>query len=41
MVGIKNIYQRLKLYYGTEFDLRIESKEGQGTLVQLLIPMEV
>lgn len=41
MIGIRNIYQRLKLYYGADFDLSIESIEGQGTTIKLLIPMEV
>ncbi|MTI59699.1 MAG: HAMP domain-containing protein [Firmicutes bacterium] len=40
-IGINNIYQRLNLYYGDDFDLLIESKEGIGTMVKLIIPVEV
>lgn len=41
MIGIRNIYQRLRLYYGTNFDFSIDSIEGKGTTVKLLIPTEV
>lgn len=40
-IAIKNIYRRLSLYYGDSFELSIESKEGIGTLITLIIPMEV
>lgn len=40
-IGIINIYQRLNLYYGDNFNLLIESKEGIGTVVKLIIPVGV
>ncbi|AZO96250.1 sensor histidine kinase [Halocella sp. SP3-1] len=40
-IGINNIYQRLNLYYGDDFVLHIESKEGIGTMVKLIIPVGV
>lgn len=40
-IGIENIYMRLNLYYGSQFDLLIESKEGEGTTIKLIIPLEV
>lgn len=40
-VGIANIYKRLNLYYGDNFELSIDSKEGEGTSVKLIIFMEV
>ncbi|WP_165452166.1 ATP-binding protein [Paenibacillus thalictri] len=35
-IGLWNISQRLRLLYGT--DLRIESKEGQGTRIEIVLP---
>lgn len=40
-IGIENIYKRLKLYFKDNFDLKIKSEEGRGTIVILLIPLEV
>ncbi|MFD0958380.1 sensor histidine kinase [Paenibacillus chungangensis] len=35
--GLKNVKARLKLYYGDQADLRIESREGEGTKVTLIL----
>ena len=40
-IAIRNIYQRLRLYYGEDFRLRIDSAEGQGTTITLVIPVGV
>lgn len=37
-VGLHNVYERLQLYFGVEYDLQIHSKEGLGTLTILTIP---
>ena len=37
-VGIKNVNERLKLNFGDEYGLKIESKEGIGTEVILIMP---
>ncbi len=37
-IGLYNINQRLKLLYGEEYALRIDSKTGRGTRVRLRIP---
>ena len=38
-IGLKNIYQRLKLLYGEDFSMKIESEaEKRGFLVELNIP---
>lgn len=37
-VGIKNVNERLKLNFGDAYGLRIESQEGQGTEVILIMP---
>lgn len=39
-IGLANVYQRLKLYYGEDCELRIESKMGIGTDIILRIPGE-
>ncbi|MBN2873945.1 MAG: hypothetical protein JXM71_02525, partial [Spirochaetales bacterium] len=39
-VGIRNVYQRLKLYYGERADITIESVQDEETTVSLFIPIE-
>lgn len=39
-VGLKNINNRLKLYYGEAYRLLIESEYGSGTKVTIHIPVE-
>jgi len=36
--GLKNVNQRIKLYYGMKWGIRIDSEEGVGTLVSILLP---
>lgn len=40
-IGIKNVFKRLMLIYGEECTLKIESKEGWGTIVSMLIPKAI
>ncbi|MDQ0338594.1 two-component system sensor histidine kinase YesM [Caldalkalibacillus uzonensis] len=37
-VGIKNVFMRLNMHYGQQFNLDIHSQVGQGTAVHLSIP---
>lgn len=37
-IGVYNVHQRLRLYYGSEFGISIESIEGAGTTVTISIP---
>lgn len=37
-LGIKNVNDRIKFYYGEQFGLKISSEEGKGTLVKIFIP---
>lgn len=39
-VGVKNVYMRLKLYYGDDADLTIESELDEGTTITLYIPLK-
>lgn len=39
-IGIRNVYQRLRLFYGEGSQLSIRSKLGHGTEVKILLPWE-
>ena len=38
-IGLYNVNQRIKLYYGDEFGLRIQSIEGKKTNVEIIVPI--
>ncbi|MNO03691.1 hypothetical protein D3C81_2244680 [compost metagenome] len=38
-LGLKNIAERIKLHYGDPYYLDFSSREGEGTTVELLIPI--
>lgn len=38
-IGLYNVNQRIKLYYGDEFGLRIQSVEGKKTNVEIIVPI--
>jgi Predicted signal transduction protein with a C-terminal ATPase domain len=40
-VGMKNVYTRLKLCYKDSFEFNIHSAEGQGTTVELRLPLDM
>lgn len=37
-VGLRNVHERIRLYYGAEYGLQIHSRPGQGTTVRVVIP---
>lgn len=39
-IGLKNVYQRLKLYYSENADLEIESVLDEKTIVRLTFPIK-
>ncbi len=39
-VGVRNVDERLKLSFGPEYGLRIDSSKGEGTTVSILIPFQ-
>lgn len=39
-IGIKNVYHRLKMHYGEQFQFQMESLPGEGTTVKILIPIQ-
>ncbi|MFC4801946.1 sensor histidine kinase [Neobacillus sp. GCM10023253] len=38
-IGVQNVYQRMKLIYGEEFQMGIDSMEGEGTTLTFKIPV--
>ena len=38
-IGVKNIQQRLTMFFGKEYRLKISSQKGKGTLVKVPIPL--
>ncbi|MBY9079143.1 sensor histidine kinase [Paenibacillus sp. HN-1] len=39
--GIRNVNQRVKLQYGAEYGVRIESSLGEGTLMRITLPLRI
>jgi two-component system sensor histidine kinase YesM len=39
-VGLKNVYQRLKIYFGDKADVKISSELDEGTTVTLIVPVK-
>lgn len=37
-IGLRNIWERIKLYYGEEYELKITSEKEKGTKVDIIIP---
>lgn len=37
-IGISNVHERLRLLYGDQFHMDIESREGEGTQIRIEIP---
>lgn len=37
-IGLKNIQQRLTAFYGKDFRMKIDSHEGEGTLIKIPVP---
>ena len=40
-IGLSNVRERLRVLYGTDFNLDIQSQEGQGTLIRIDVPQLV
>ncbi|MFD2114203.1 sensor histidine kinase [Paenibacillus yanchengensis] len=38
--GLRNVYARIKLFYGREAQLCIESTLGSGTMIEMYLPLE-
>jgi two-component system sensor histidine kinase YesM len=39
-IGIHNVHERLKLIYGNEYGVAIESRENKGTIVKITLPVK-
>ena len=40
-IGLYNIAQRIRLFYGEKYSMQVESKEGVGTKVSLILPLKI
>ncbi len=38
--GLSNVNQRIRLYYGPEYGLVVESEYQRGTCVSLIVPLQ-
>ena len=38
-IGLRNVHQRIKLYFGSVYGLEIESEPDEGTLVRIHLPL--
>lgn len=38
-IGLKNVVQRIQNYFGTSYGLSIESTEGSGTIIDIVLPV--
>lgn len=38
-IGIRNVDERIKLYYGNDYGVEIRSEEGRGTEAVIRIPL--
>ncbi|HHX38157.1 MAG TPA: sensor histidine kinase [Clostridiaceae bacterium] len=39
-IGLRNVNERTRLYYGEEYGLSVDSKENEGTLVRITLPYQ-
>lgn len=39
-VGLKNVYERIRIYYGSEANIKIESELDVGTKITIIIPVK-
>ncbi len=37
-IGVKNVHERIRLYFGEEYGLRIQSEPDEGTVVSIRLP---
>ena len=38
-IGLRNVHQRIQLYFGSAYGLEIESEPDEGTLVRIRLPL--
>ncbi|MBQ5316911.1 MAG: sensor histidine kinase [Oscillospiraceae bacterium] len=37
-IGLTNVHKRIRMYHGDQYGMRIESEEGKGTTIRLVLP---
>ena len=38
-IGLRNVHQRIQLYFGSRYGLEIESEPDEGTLIRVHLPL--
>lgn len=38
-IGLKNIWERMKLVFGADFSFEVESERGKGTVLRMIVPV--
>ncbi len=38
-VGLRNVHERIQLYFGSEYGVKVESELEEGTIVKIWIPL--
>lgn len=38
-IGLKNVHDRIRLYFGDQYGLTLDSKAGEGTLITICLPI--
>ena len=38
-IGMANVNQRIRLFYGEEYGIQMESRQGEGTEVEIILPI--
>ena len=39
-IGVENVLARLDMYYGEEYHVQVESRQGRGTTIRTVIPKQ-
>ena len=40
-IGVKNVHERIKLYFGDDYGLSIQSEPDEGTIVSIHLPAQI
>ena len=39
-IGLTNVHKRIQMYHGKKYGMRVQSEEGKGTTIRLVLPRE-
>ena len=38
-IGLVNVNQRIRLFYGEDYGIKVTSKAGKGSIVEIVLPL--